>query len=146
MKKVSYKDPYEPVAVIVQLEDDDAEGIEEVLAFLNDDARLTQNLKRKERYHTACHLEGLIYEGEDFAADMDVEAETMKKEMENLIDEWLHENLTEAQYRRFNLYMDGNSIREIARLEDADYSSVNESIKAAQKKLRKLYTPSNPPF
>jgi hypothetical protein len=66
MKEVSYKDPYE-LPVVMQIEDDDEEGLEEVLAFLNDDARLTQNMERKERYHTEYHLEGFIYEGTDYA-------------------------------------------------------------------------------
>lgn len=39
-----------------------------------------------------------MYEGEDYAFDVDVEAETMKKILEDSIDEWLHENLTGAQY------------------------------------------------
>ena len=56
MKTVSYKDPYEPLPVVIQIEDDDEEGLEEILAFLNDDARLTQNMERKERYHTKYHL------------------------------------------------------------------------------------------
>ena len=67
MKTVSYKDPYEPLSVVIQIDDDDEEGLEEILAFLNDDARLTQNMERKERYHMKYHLEGLIYEGVDYA-------------------------------------------------------------------------------
>ena len=47
MKTVSYKDPYEPLSVVIQIDDDDEEGLEEILAFLNDDARLTQNMERK---------------------------------------------------------------------------------------------------
>ena len=44
MKTVSYKDPYEPLSVVIQIDDDDEEGLEEILAFLNDDARLTQKI------------------------------------------------------------------------------------------------------
>lgn len=55
MKTVSYKDPYEPLSVVIQIDDDDEEGLEEILAFLNDDARLTQNMERKERYHMKYH-------------------------------------------------------------------------------------------
>ena len=29
MKTVSYKDPYEPLPVVIQIEDDDEEGLEE---------------------------------------------------------------------------------------------------------------------
>ncbi len=139
MKEISYKDPYEIKPVIIAIEEDDTEGLEEVIAFLNEDARLTQNRERKERYHNQYHLDALVYDGEDYASDEDIEAQNIKKDTENIIDDWLHENLTGAQYRRFNLYMEGISIREIARLEGANYSSVNESIKAAQKKLKKLY-------
>jgi hypothetical protein len=65
MKTVSYKDPYE-LPVVIQIEDDDEEGLEEIIAFLNEDARLTQNMERKERYHTAYYLEGLEYKGADY--------------------------------------------------------------------------------
>ena len=52
MKKISYRDSYEPLPVVVEIEDEDVEGIEELVALLNEDARRTQNLERKERYHT----------------------------------------------------------------------------------------------
>jgi hypothetical protein len=148
MKTVSYKDPYEPLPVVIQIEDDDEEGLEEILAFLNDDARRTQNMERKERYHTQYHLEGLAYEGIDYASPTDVEADMERSEEEKLIDAWLRENLTVVQYQRFKLFMEGLSIREIARTEGIDYSSANESIKASQKKLRKIYghTPSKHRF
>ena len=150
MKTVSYKDPYEPLSVVIQIDDDDEEGLEregqeasevgleEILAFLNDDARLTQNMERKERYHMKYHLEGLIYEGVDYASQEDLEADVEMSETEKLIDTWLQENLTVVQYQRFKLFMEGLSIREIAKTEGIDYSSANESIKASQKKLKKI--------
>ena len=148
MKEVSYKDPYERLPVFIQIEDDDEEGLEEVLAFLNEDARLTENLERKERYHIKHHLEGLVYEGKDYASKEDLVADMEQSEEERLIDEWLRENLTVVQYQRFKQFMEGLSIREIARSEGIDYSSANESIKASQKKLQKIYghTPSKYPF
>ncbi len=115
MKTVSYKDPYEPLSVVIQIDDDDEEGLEEILAFLNDDARLTQNMERKERYHMKYHLEGLIYEGVDYASQEDLEADVEMSETEKLIDTWLQENLTVVQYQRFKLFMEGLSIREIAK-------------------------------
>lgn len=57
-------------------------------------------------------------------------------ETEKLIDTWLQENLTVVQYQRFKLFMEGLSIREIAKTEGIDYSSANESIKASQKKTQ----------
>ena len=67
--------------------------MEEILAFLNDDARLTQNMERKERYHTKYHLEGLTYEGVDFASQEDLEADVEMSEEEKLIDAWLEKIL-----------------------------------------------------
>lgn len=148
MKTVSYKDPYDPVPVIVQLEDDDAEGLEEILAFLDDDARIVQNQEHKEKHHTKYHLEGLVYEGMDYASKKDMLDSIVVQDERCSIDGWLRESLTPTQYERFRLYMDRVPIREIARRVGADYSSVNESIKAAQKKLQKKCrdTPSKVPF
>lgn len=78
MKKVSYKDPYEPLPIVTQIEDDDEEGMAEILMLLNEDARITQNMERKEMYHTEVHLEGLVYEGQEYASDVDVEASMMR--------------------------------------------------------------------
>ena len=148
MKEISYKNPYDKIPVVIQIEDDDVEGLEEVIHFLNDNTRIIDNLERRERYHTAYHIEGLIYEGMEYAADEDVASNVARTENEQRIDEWLRENLTSVQYRRFVLFMDGLIIREVARCEGIDYSSANESIKAAQKKLKKILvnTPSKSPF
>ena len=144
MKTISYNDPYE-LPVFIQIEDDDEEGLEEVINFLNDNAKLVKNADRRERYHTACHLEGLTYEGMEYAAKADKHS---WEDDERIIDEWLHKNLTEVQYRRFRLFMEGLSIRDVAKQEGIDYSSANESIKAAKKKLQKIWknTPSKYPL
>lgn len=62
MKTVSYKDPYEPIPVVIQIEDEDEEGFQKALEFLNENTRIIQNAERKERYHTAYHTDGLTYE------------------------------------------------------------------------------------
>ena len=148
MNEVSYKDPYEGwLSFVLEVDPEDEKCLAEALAFLADDTRTTENLERKERYHTKVHLEGLGYEGKEYAADADPEADALQKDEEQRIDRWLRESLTPVQYRRFCLCMDGMTIREIARQESADYSSVNESVKAAQKKLQKILgnTPSEAP-
>ena len=148
MNEVSYKDPYEGwLSFVLEVDPEDERCLAEALAFLADDTRTTENLERKERYHTKVHLEGLGYEGKEYAADADPEADALQKDEEQRIDRWLRESLTPVQYRRFCLCMDGMTIREIARQESADYSSVNESVKAAQKKLQKICrnTPSEVP-
>ena len=48
-------------------------------------------------------------------------------------------SLTETQLRRFGMFWhDGLSIREIARIEGADYKSVRETIESTRKKLAKV--------
>ncbi|WP_164120798.1 hypothetical protein [Sharpea azabuensis] len=67
----------------------------------------------------------------EYASDEDVESEVVRAEIEQTIDAWLRENLTVVQYERFKLFMDGMSIRDVARQQGIDYSTANESIKAA---------------
>lgn len=42
MKTVSYKATYDKVPVVIRIEDDDEEGLEEVIHFLNDNARIVK--------------------------------------------------------------------------------------------------------
>lgn len=148
MKTVSYKDPYEPIPVVIQIEDDDEEGFEKALEFLNESTRLIENADSRERYHTPYRLGGLLYEGTEYAAKKDEYEAAELEEAERIIDEWLRKNLTEIQYRRFVLLMEGMSVHDVARHEGIDYSSANESINAARKKLKKLLknTPSKVPL
>ena len=77
------------------------------------------------------HLEGLINEGVDNASQEDLEADVEMSETEKLIDTWLQENLTVVQYQRFKLFMEGLSIREIAKTEGIDYSSAMVDINSS---------------
>lgn len=115
MKEVNFKDPYDKVPVVIQIEDDDAEGLGEVIYFVSDNAGIVENLEHKERYHTDYHIEGLVYEGMEYASYEDVESDVARAEIEQTIDAWLRENLTVVQYERFKLLIDGMSTREIAR-------------------------------
>ncbi len=147
MKDYSYKDPYEGVQVFVAVDDGDEESWDKALAWLEENRKEIQSEDRRQRYNAPYHIEALDYEGEQYASPEDVAEKTADADEEKRIYDWLRRNLTAVQYRRFRLFMDGMSIREIARLEDADYSSVRESIRAARKKLMKLYdnTPSKDP-
>jgi len=148
MKTVSYNDPYEMYPVVVKIDEMHPEDMARLIAIMNDDARQIRNLEKREQRHTAYHIEGILYEGNELASDEDVADKVARDEMERFIDEWLRENLTPVQYRRFVLFMDGLTIREVARCEGIDYSSANESIKASQKKLKKVLknAPSKHPF
>ena len=145
MKDYSYTDPYEGVQVFVAIDDDDGEAWNAALSWLEQSRKEIQGEDRRQRYNAPFHIEALIYEGDDYASGEDVAEDAANADEENRIDELLRNNLTPAQYRRFKMYMDGMSIREISRIEDANYSSVHESIESAKKKLRKIYenTPSN---
>lgn len=65
--KVTYKDPY---AGVQEFEIDDSfdnETLTEVINYLEENTRLINNAERREHYHVAYHLEGLEYEGEEYA-------------------------------------------------------------------------------
>ncbi len=147
MKDYSYNDPYEGSQFFAAIEDDDEESWNIALAWLEENRKEIQSEDRRQRYNAPYHIEARKYEGEDYASAEDVAESIALAEEEERIDSWLRMSLTPVQYRRFRLYMDGMSIRDIARLENADYSSVRECIEAARKKLRKIYenTPSKTP-
>ena len=142
MQIIRYKDPYSNArygtAVDIILEDDiPPEQLQEVQQFLDDDYRRIQNSRRYDRAHEYS-LEGRLFEGLDYAYRKTPEWIYLRNER----DEELYDamtSLTETQKRRFRmLWEDGLSIREIARREEADYSSVLESIRAARKKLKHI--------
>lgn len=148
MKTVSYKDPYELEPEVLLVRDEDAENLDEAMYCLEDEIRLAENLERKDRYHGVIPISRFRYEGKDFASVVDIEAEFLREEQERIMDDWLRENLTLTQYRRFRYSMEGLSLHEIAELEGIDYKSARESVEAARQKLQKLFrdTPSNIPF
>ena len=147
MKDYSYTDPYEGVQVFIAIDDDDEEAWEAALSWLEKSRKEIQSQDRRQRYHAPYHIEALLYEGSGYASGEDVAEDAANADEENRIDDLFQSNLTPVQYRRFRMYMNGMSIREISRIEDADYSSVYESIESAKKKLRKNYesTPSKTP-
>ena len=96
--KSRYNDPYElPQEIIVP--DGDPEALQEILDFLNEDARLIQNAERRERYHTPYHLEALDYEGGSVAYHDTPERIVIRKEEAEHIRETLVQ-LPETQRRR----------------------------------------------
>lgn len=147
MKDYSYTDPYEGVQVFIAIDDDDEEAWEAALSWLEQSRKEIQSEDRRQRYHAPYHIEALVYEGSDYASGEDVAEDAANADEENRIDDLLQSNLTTLQYRRFRMYMDGMSIREVSRIEDANYRSVYESIESSKKKLRKTYenTPSKTP-
>lgn len=100
-----------------------------------DSRRKEDNLDRKERYH--CYsLDAAEFEGEDYASedtpDKHMELETESRHIADI----LHE-LPDIQRRRFLLYAEGKSLREIARMKGVDHKAIKKSVEAARKFLRK---------
>lgn len=140
--EVSYKDPYEKGHIVVCLEDDTPEeALREILDFLEENTRQIQNAERRERYHTPYSLDALTYEGMEYALMDDALAALIRAEEELFVEELLCQ-LSKTQRRRMELFIDGMSIRQIAKLEGANYKSVHESIQRARKKMiARLCTP-----
>lgn len=147
MKDYSYNDPYEGVQFFAAIEDGDDEGWNKALEWLEQNRKEIQSEDRRQRYNAPYRIEALDFEGTDYASEENVEEDYLLSDEEERTDQLLRMNLTPTQYRRFRLYMDGMSLRDIARFENADYSSVRECIEAARKKLAKIYgnTPSKTP-
>ena len=145
MIKVKYKDPYAGGFEVDLPDDTPQEAIQEMVDFLDRNAREIQNADRRERYHTPYSTDALLYEGTDYA-DADTpetiylayEDDEESGGEEDKIDRYFSV-LTETQRRRCRMRLAGMTYQQIAAIEEADYSSVVESIKGAQKKLRKKF-------
>ena len=139
MKIIKYSDPYADAPYgtamdIILPDDTPADVIEEVQQFLDEDYLYVKNDERKHRRHNYS-LEGRKYEGSEYSYRKTPEWIYLRKEQFEEILTALA-SLTETQQRRFGMFWEkGLSIREIARIEEADYKSVRESIKTARKKL-----------
>lgn len=101
--------------------------------------REEENLNRKERYHNTCSLDSMDYEG-DFFADETYSPETLmnSKESQKRVDEFLS-SLTDIQRKRVEKLHDGKSMRQIAKEEGVDISTVTESLKSVRKKYLKFF-------
>ena len=142
MKIIKYSDlyadaPYGTALDIVLPDDTPADVIEEVQQFLDEDYLYVKNDERKHRRHNYS-LEGMLYEGSEYGYRKTPEWIYLHNERLEEMQTALA-SLTETQLRRFGLFWhDGLSIREIARIEEADYKSVRESIETARKKLARV--------
>lgn len=110
---------------------------EEIGGIIVESRRLEDNLARKERYHCysmdAAEFEGGSYRTED----------TPERQMEQELDEEriarALDRLSEVQRRRLLMFVDGMSMREIARTENVQHRAVVKSIEGARKKFKKNF-------
>ena len=92
----------------------------------------------RHRYHAEFSLDEAVYEGSVFSsAGSDPADVVIRKESDDECEERLSK-LTPVQRRRLEKLMDGMSIADIARSENAAFNSVRESIQSARAKLRKF--------
>ena len=142
MQIIKYPDPYANTRYgttldIVLPDDTPAEVIKEVQKFLDGDyQRIKTDDRQYRRYNYS--LEGIVYEGSEYGYRKTPEWICIHNERSEEIQRALS-LLTETQLRRFGMFWhDGLPIREIARLEEADYKSVRESIESARKILARV--------
>lgn len=103
--------------------------------------REEENYERKMRYHCPVSIDKLEYEGMQFAdpnTPMSILEKEIKEEQQKALNDYVMNHLTETQRRRIRMKADGLTLEEIAEIEGVSLQSVDESIKAAQKKAIKL--------
>lgn len=104
---------------------------ESIGAVIIESKRLEDNLARKERYH--CYsLDAVDFEGSEYASK-DTPESLLEQTADKQHIKRLLEELPEVQRRRLLLYVQGKSMRGVARLEGVDHKAVKKSIEAAKK-------------
>ena len=103
--------------------------------------REEENYERKMRYHCPVSIDKLEYEGMQFAdpdTPMSILEREIEEEQQKALNDYVMSHLTETQRRRIQMKADGLTLEEIAEIEGVHFTTVDESIKAAQKKAIKL--------
>ena len=99
------------------------------------DRQEEENSERNFRRYMKYSLDAMEYHGEEYGQEDDYGEIA---EEQNRRQEILHNcfsKLTKVQRRRLLLYIKGMKLEEIAAVEGVSFQSVDESIKAAQKKF-----------
>lgn len=103
--------------------------------------REEENYERKMRYHCPISIDKIEYEGLEFAdpdTPMSILEREIAEEQRRALNDYVMNCLTETQRRRVQMKADGLTLEEIAKIEGVSFQSIDESIKAAQKKAIKL--------
>lgn len=111
---------------------------EELGTIILDSRREEHALEERERYHSLYSFDGAEYEGDDIEDIATPEWEMLKMVDDKVLYEALNQ-LTEVQRRRLEMLADGLTVREIAVLEGAKKTAIQESIDASRKKIRKFF-------
>ena len=141
---IKYKDYHEGTITVDIPDDTPQELVDEVLAFFKNEYRLDYNADRRRKSHEISAEEVFTYEPAAPYEYCSREYPMTPEEILILNDEdertmqRMAKILTETQYRRLTMLMNGFTVQEIARVEGKDHTSVAESIEAAAKKIMKF--------
>ncbi|MBO5639920.1 MAG: hypothetical protein J5916_08450 [Oscillospiraceae bacterium] len=113
----------------------DVEVTEEVAEYLAQSKREIANSDRRYRRRVEYHVERPDFDDGSFAYHLTPEQVLLRKEQYE--SAW--NTLTEKQRRRAKLWLSGYTFRDIAAMEDADYSSIGESVETGLEKFRKNF-------
>ena len=98
---------------------------------------------KRYKYHIAFSLDDATYEGDTFKSNEPDPLNKIneKEELENQQRRYdlFISSLTPTQKRRFLLFEDGKSEREVARIEGVDFKSIHETKEQLKKKYIKLF-------
>ena len=118
----------------------EVEAPDDIGTIILDSRREEDNLDRKERYH--CYsIDALDCADKDAhtpASNVTPETEYVLAEDNARLREALSA-LTDVQRRRLLMLANGMSLRDIAKAENSNHKTVEESINSARKKFKKIY-------
>lgn len=111
---------------------------EEVGQALLESRRKEASLDKKEYRHSACSIDVIEFEGDEFADKDTPESLLLNKEGDGRIKAF-YEILTERQRRCLELRLDGLTIAEIAKVEGLQFMSVKDCLTCIQKKFQTFF-------
>ena len=108
---------------------------DEVGQAILESRRKESSLDKKEYRHSACSIDVIEFEGEEFAEKDTPESLLFNKEEDARVKEFFA-TLTETQRRRLEMRLNGMNLRQICLAEKADNKTVRETFEQIQKKYK----------
>ncbi len=109
---------------------------EEIGTLIMDSRRKEHADDERQRYH-CLSSDGADFEGEAYADTRTPESELERMELCREMQEAIN-SLTDIQKSRLAMYLDGMSMREIARIEGVQHKAVAFSFEGIRKKFKKF--------
>lgn len=103
--------------------------------------REEENLSRKEHNH-CLSIEGFLYEGVELTTGETIETFLKKEDDREQLRKRINaafDQLSEKQYRRLIMRIDGHKLHEIAEIEQVKINAVRKSISFAKKNFKKFF-------